>query len=283
MTVQREVLRRRLRRSLSALQHKETGAVAIESGAAARIARRRALGLGALASLFAFVGRSAARAADALTINPDGEVSIDKLSVQKSLAVAGPMKIDGTVAGPIKIDGKNMLEFGAGVQKEQSAGQIAYQKHSTDALDILGAGTTVSQRKIKMWAEGGATLYGGLDVTGTVKAASLETNSGISLAAVQNALNSLIPVPIGTILLFGEDTNKQTVAAELKKQGWLPCDGATVSPKEYPDLFNVIGTSHGGYSGPTLTYFSVPNLHAISNLDLRAMRLSWIIKAQLVP
>jgi len=43
-----------------------------EPDTAARLARRRALGLGALASLFAFIGRSTARAADALTIEPDG-------------------------------------------------------------------------------------------------------------------------------------------------------------------------------------------------------------------
>jgi hypothetical protein len=39
-----------------------------------RVARRRALGLGVLASLLAFIGRSAARAVDALTIDADGVV-----------------------------------------------------------------------------------------------------------------------------------------------------------------------------------------------------------------
>jgi hypothetical protein len=37
-----------------------------------RIARRRALGLGVLASLLAFIGHSAARATDALTIDANG-------------------------------------------------------------------------------------------------------------------------------------------------------------------------------------------------------------------
>ena len=40
--------------------------------AATRLARRRALGFAALASLLAFIGRSAARAADALTIDANG-------------------------------------------------------------------------------------------------------------------------------------------------------------------------------------------------------------------
>jgi hypothetical protein len=48
-----------------------------------------------------------------------------------------------------------------------------------------------------------ATVAGGLDVTGTDKAGSLQANSGISLAAVQNALSSLILVPVGTIIAIG--------------------------------------------------------------------------------
>ena len=110
-----------------------------------KIVRRQALGLGVLASLFALISRSAARAADALTIDPNGKVNIDNLSVQKSLAVAGPMQIGG----------KNALEFGAGIPKEVSAGQIAYQEHSGNALDIVGAGATAPERRISMWAEGG--------------------------------------------------------------------------------------------------------------------------------
>jgi hypothetical protein len=86
----------------------------------------------------------------------------------KELAVAGSASITGLAVPGMKIDGKNALEFGAGVTKEGNAGQIAYQKHSGDALDIVGAGTTAPERKIKMWAEGGATLYGSLNVAGFV-------------------------------------------------------------------------------------------------------------------
>jgi len=79
------------------------------------------------------------------------------------LDVAGPASITG-----LKIPGNNALEFGAGLTKEISAGQIAYQKHSGNALDIVGAGATAPERKISMWAEGGATLNGSLNVTGVV-------------------------------------------------------------------------------------------------------------------
>lgn len=218
----------------------EGNAVAPEPDSRGGTTGRRALGLGALASLFAFIGRSAARAADALTIDPNGKVKIDNLSVQKSLSVAGPMQIDG----------KNALELGAGIAKEVSAGQIAYQKHSGDALDIVGAGAEVGNRKIAMWAEGGARLTGGLTATGTVKAQSFETNSGISLASVQNAVNILIPV--GTMMAYGGDTRNNTVVATLNSQGWLPCDGRPYSAQEYPELAKVIGSSFGNLRVPDL-------------------------------
>ena len=200
----------------------------------ARVARRHALGLGVLASLFALISRSTARAADALTINPNGEVSMNSLAV----------------AGPIKIDGKNALEFGAGIPKEVSAGQIAYQKHSGNALDIVGAGATVPERKISMWAEGGATLNGSLNVTGAVKAQSAETSSGVSLAAVQTAVNMLIP--IGTIMAYGGDTNNANIVTALKNQGWLPCNGDVYSAQDYPELARVIGNFFGNLRVPDL-------------------------------
>jgi hypothetical protein len=255
MTVRHERFRRAHSTPALALPKEEGNAVAPESDSRGRIAGRRALGLAALASLFALIGRSAARAADALTIDPNGQVKIDNLSA--------------------KIQGNNTLEFGADVSgKQVDAGKIGYQTLTPGALDVVGAGTAANARKIKFWAEGGATFAGDVAAAGTVKAQSLETNAGISLAAVQNAVNMLVPV--GTIMAFGADTTKNaTAAAELKKQGWLRCDGATVPEKEYGDLFKVVGKSHGS---PGPGYFAVPNLHSFQVLNLP--NVSWIIKAK---
>ena len=69
------------------------------------------------------------------------------------------------VAGNIKIDGNNTMEFGAGIPKEVSAGKIGYQTYgSFDALDIVGAGTLGSNRKITFWNEGGAEFRGNVGV-----------------------------------------------------------------------------------------------------------------------
>ncbi|MEZ4731472.1 MAG: interleukin-like EMT inducer domain-containing protein [Caldilineaceae bacterium] len=74
------------------------------------------------------------------------------------------------VAGPLKIDGANTLELGAGVNgKETNAGKIGYQTFTNDALDIIGAGASSVNRKIKLWAEGGATIAGNLTVMGELR------------------------------------------------------------------------------------------------------------------
>jgi len=58
----------------------------------------------------------------------------------------------------IMIYGNKTLELGgAVVGKEINAGKIGYQTFS-DGLDIVGAGTDGTNRKIKLWGEGGITL-----------------------------------------------------------------------------------------------------------------------------
>jgi hypothetical protein len=101
-------------------------------------------------------------------------------------------------------------------------------------------------------ASDSATVAGGLDVTGTVKAGSLEANSGISVAAVQNALSSLILVPVGTIIAYGGDTGNVGVVSPLRSEGWLPCDGGAYSAQDYPELARVIGNAFGALRVPDL-------------------------------
>ncbi len=75
------------------------------------------------------------------------------------------------VNGSVAIQNNSVLQFGQGFTRETSAGQIGYGTHSGGAsgsLDIVGAGTTSSNRKISMWAEGGAQLNGWLRVGGFV-------------------------------------------------------------------------------------------------------------------
>lgn len=55
----------------------------------------------------------------------------------------------------------NVVEFGQGVSgKEPNAGKIGYGSFTPGALDIVGAGTSGTNRQIKLWAEGGLTVGG---------------------------------------------------------------------------------------------------------------------------
>jgi microcystin-dependent protein len=174
--------------------------------------------LGLLSALFGIV-RARAAGADALTIDPDGAAHF---------------------SGPVTIHGNNTLVFGAGVEgKQVDAGKIGYQTFTADALDIVGAGKT-PQRKIKFWAEGGATLAGDLTVSGTV--------------AGKGA------VPVGAILMWSG--NPANLPA-----GWVLCDGTNNTPNlqdrfvvgynaKNPD-YNGVGKT-GGEAAHILTIAEMP-------------------------
>jgi hypothetical protein len=95
-----------------------------------------------------------------------------------------------------------------------------------------------------------------LDIAGTVSAEGFTTVSGVSLAGVQEAVN--MQVPIGTIMAYGGNTGDRSVVDQLRKQGWLPCDGATIARKEFGELFQAIGAAFG--SGDGQSNFQVPDM-----------------------
>ena len=105
-----------------------------------------------------------------------GNVGIGTASPAEKLHLAGKMKIDGI----------NTLEFGAGVPgKQADAGKIGYQTYSTDALDIIGAGSNGTTRKIKFWNEGGASFTGNIGIL---------TNAANAPLSFSNALGNKISI-----------------------------------------------------------------------------------------
>ena len=75
------------------------------------------------------------------------------------------MERSGRLPGPTTNLG--MHRFGAGVAgKEGSAGKIGYQTFTAGALDIVGAGTNNTSRKVKIHAEGGLDVNGSVSVRG---------------------------------------------------------------------------------------------------------------------
>ncbi len=68
-----------------------------------------------------------------------------------------------------RINGTNSFEFGAGVAgKQADAGKISYGALTPGTLDIVGAGTTTADRKVKIFAEGGLTVAGNATVNGSL-------------------------------------------------------------------------------------------------------------------
>lgn len=125
------------------------------------------------------------------------------------------------INGNASITGKSMLEFGGGIfPKEINAGKIGYQSFSPDALDIVGAGTNGTNRKITFWAEGGTTFHGPIIATIAQEAVHVPTldagwvafGNGYAPPAfwkdkegvvhLRGLIRNAAPVPINGQLLF---------------------------------------------------------------------------------
>lgn len=121
-----------------------------------------------------------------------------KMIISDSMFVGGHTKLDGNLlvnngwvgignyaptvplhlTGNMKIDNTGTIEFGAGVPgKQQDAGKIGYQTFSTNALDIIGAGSP-NNRKIQFYAEGGSNFSGKVDIVG-----KLSVNDSVKITA----------------------------------------------------------------------------------------------------
>ncbi len=80
------------------------------------------------------------------------------------------------VDGPIKLEGLNLFEFGAGIAgKEVNAGKIGYTAFGQNALTFIGAGTSITNRAVFFYAEGGTTFNGPVNVEGPIQ---LSGNTG---------------------------------------------------------------------------------------------------------
>jgi hypothetical protein len=92
--------------------------------------------------------------AERMRLTAAGNVGIGTNAPASKLAVAGYGTFsDGVgLGGNSVISGNKTLEFGGSVAgKEPNAGKIGYQSFTTGALDIAGAGTTNTNRKVKIW------------------------------------------------------------------------------------------------------------------------------------
>jgi hypothetical protein len=127
---------------------------------------------GAQLEVKAGAGRTPLRVTDA-----DGKVLL-VLGNDSSLALGAADRV-----GKLTLSAKgSLIELGAGISgKQVDAGKIGYQAW-TDGLDIIGAGTGNTDRKVTLWAEGGTTFKGPLmlDNKAIYLRGPADTNQGLA-------------------------------------------------------------------------------------------------------
>lgn len=130
---------------------------------------------------------------DWMTILEGGSVGIGTSNPTAALHVVGSMKLHGG----------NSFEFGSDMPgKQQDAGKIGYQLFTVDSLDIVGAGTSGTNRKVRVWAEGGAHF------TGRVSATTVEIRGGADIVeGFESSHGDLEP---GTVVVI-DDLNPGSI------------------------------------------------------------------------
>lgn len=100
-------------------------------------------------------------------------------------------------------------------------------------------------------------------MAGASGVASAETLGDVrkDIDALRKAVNQQVElaVPVGTMMAYGADLQRAGAKDELRKRGWLPCDGASYRRSEFPDLYHTLGVAFGKGEGGDDT-FNVPDL-----------------------
>lgn len=105
-----------------------------------------------------YIENSDANAANALIY---GDFAADSLVLNAKTINRNLLAIRGAGAN-------TGLEIGYGVfLKEPNAGRIGYALATNNTIDFYGGGTSVANRAIKFWAEGGSTFTGAVRLTGS--------------------------------------------------------------------------------------------------------------------
>jgi hypothetical protein len=165
-----------------------------------------------------------------------------------------PSSVKLHLNGAMKIEGLNTVEFGASVAgKEINAGKIGYQTFTAGALDIVGAGTTIANRKINIFAEGGTTFNGqvGIGVISPASSAKLDVSSTTQgflpprMTASQR--NAIISPALGLVIYCTD------------------CGGGEIQVYNIFDWTNMLGNAPAGplsigdsYAGGKIAYILQP-------------------------
>jgi hypothetical protein len=120
------------------------------------------------------------------------------------------------INGPVKLEGFNAFEFGGGVAgKEVNAGKIGYRTFTVDALDIVGAGSSTTDRKVKIYAEAGTTLTGPINIAGALQVFGNSGTAGQVLTSNGSTSPLWTNAAYGNTIRFSFDLLQTTVGANI--------------------------------------------------------------------
>ena len=153
-----------------------------------------------------------------MSILTNGNVGIGTDSPSDKLQVTGTGRFKG-----LKVDAANSLEFGFGVSgKQADAGKICYGCFDGGAtLNIVGAGTTAQNRKVRIWNEGGLATSGAVTIGTNIFA----SNSMLSVNGKVTALDYAVVSSITADYVFEADYKLKTLSeteAYIKENKHLP-------------------------------------------------------------
>jgi hypothetical protein len=141
-----------------------------------------------------------------------------------------------TLNSGLQINGTNTLELGAGISKDTQAGKIGYQTFSS-ALDIVGAGTSPTNRQVKIWAEGGLTSTGVVSAPGFNNTSDARYKTHI--ATFPDALDTILNLR-GVTFDWDREQWKDRGFAEGKQIGFIAQEVEKILPE-------LVTTDQNGY------------------------------------
>lgn len=118
-----------------------------------------------------------------------GRLDADGLAVDGATTLGGDVDLDGALAvhGTLGVE-SGVLDLGAGVAgRHENAGKILYNGLDIAGLSVFGAGTSVDNRKINLYAAGGIVAAGPTDIDGALTATSLVTDAAITAGTTLTA------------------------------------------------------------------------------------------------
>jgi hypothetical protein len=190
-------------------------------------------------------------------MGPGGNIGLGILPTTAKLHVNGEMRLQGL----------NLFEFGAGVAgKEPNAGKIGYNAFGQNALTIVGGGTTVPNRAVYFFAEGGTIMNGPLGFNGPLRVNGNPGTTGQVLTSNGTATPEWTNSSFSNNVRFAASfTNSATAPVTNTFISIYNTSGADVTIATNTITINKTGLYHfEGYATGVITFTTLASLYYFS-------------------